>query len=411
MPSTRSTPRFASPHNRTARSRLLWAVPIAVAAGCVDEGPDLSVTASESTVSDYAYSGCSTSVVLGLSRQISDEIGCERPDGLVRFEETGGMVFTSSSVLPYLEADAKAHLEQVAASHSVQVNSAFRTIAQQYLLVRWHAEGRCGITATAAVGNSNHESGRAVDISNYSSLVGTMSTHGWAHDVSGDPVHFDHNASDDIRGEDTLAFQKLWNRNNPGDQIAEDGDYGPQTEARLKKSPATGFAKGASCATPTAAATVVSVDGPDNAPPSTRAHFAITIENGTASDWPATATLVAPASTQLHDASWLDATQITALGQDVPAGGMAELAFDVTTPAATDPTPISEQLTLMDGATTLGTVKVALTVIPDMHGSPSSDGNDTHDFGEVSGGCNAGGGSSFGALVLVLGAVIRRRRR
>jgi MYXO-CTERM domain-containing protein len=380
-------------------------------AGCVDEGPDLSVTASAATVSDYAYSGCSTSVVLGLSRQIADEVGCEHPGGLVPFSETGGLVFTSSSVLPYLEADAKTHLVQVAASHSVQVNSAFRTIAQQYLLVRWHAEGRCGITATASVGNSNHESGRAVDLANYSSLVGTMSAHGWAHDVPGDPVHFDHLASDDIRGEDVLAFQTLWNRNHPGDRIAEDGDYGPQTEARLKQSPATGFAIGASCVTPAAEATLVSVDGPDNAPPATRAHFSITIENGTGADWPATATLVAPADTQRHDASWIDGTQITALGQDVPAGSMAELSFDVMTPPATDTTPISEQLALVDGSATLGTVRVALTVVPDMHTPQSSDGGDTHDFGEVSGGCSTGNGSGFGALVLVLGALVRRRRR
>ena len=72
-----------------------------------------------------------------------------------------------------------------------------------------------------------------------------MSSHGWKHDVPGDSVHFDHTSSADIRGEDVLAFQKLWNRNNPSDHIAEDGDYGPQTEARLKKSPATGFAIGA----------------------------------------------------------------------------------------------------------------------------------------------------------------------
>ena len=113
---------------------------------------DRRTTASESTVSDYQYSGCSTSVVLGLSRQISDEIGCEHPDGLTRFDATGNIIFTSSSVLPYLAADAKAHLQSVAANRAVQINSAFRTIAQQYLLVRWHAEGRCGITATAAVG-------------------------------------------------------------------------------------------------------------------------------------------------------------------------------------------------------------------------------------------------------------------
>ena len=43
------------------------------------------------------------------------------------------------------------------------------------------------------------------------------------------------------------AFQRLWNRNHPGDKIATDGAWGPQTEARMNKAPAGGFAKGAQC--------------------------------------------------------------------------------------------------------------------------------------------------------------------
>jgi uncharacterized protein (TIGR03382 family) len=389
---------------------LLCAVPIALLAGCVADEENVSVTASAATVSDYQYSGCSTSVVLGLSRQISDEIGCEHPGGLTRFDATGNLVFTNSSVLPYLAADAKTHLLSVAASRSVQVNSAFRTIAQQYLLYRWYQQGRCGITAAATVGNSNHESGRAVDVSNYSSLISAMSAKGWAHDVSGDPVHFDHLASPDIRGEDVLAFQKLWNRNNPGDHIAEDGDYGPQTEARLKKAPATGFAIGATCVQHATAAEVVSIDGPDKAPPVTQAHFTMTVQNDTDTEWPGTAVLVAPADTQLHDASWIDGTQIATLGSPVPAGGMGDLSFDVTTPSVADETAIFEHLVLSDGTTQLGTVNLALTVVPDMTTPTSADGDDRYDQ-EVSGGCNSGGSTGTFGIVFALGAVIRRRRR
>jgi uncharacterized protein (TIGR03382 family) len=389
---------------------LLWVVPIALAAGCVDTEETVSTTASASTVSDYQYSGCSTSVVLGLSRQISDEIGCEHPDGLTRFDATGNIILTSSSVLPYLAADAKAHLQSVAASRAVQINSAFRTIAQQYLLVRWHAEGRCGITATAAVGNSNHESGRAIDVSNYSSLISAMRAKGWAHDVSGDPVHFDHLASPDIRGQDVLAFQKLWNRNNPDDHIAEDADYGPQTEARLKKSPATGFPIGATCVDHQTAVEVVSVDGPDKAPPATQAHFTLTVQNGTDTEWPATAVLVAPSDTQLHDTSWIDGTQIATLGTPVPPGGMGELSFDVTTPYVADETAVFEHLVLSDGTTQLGTVNLALTVVPDLPEPTSGDADVQYDQ-EVSGGCNTGGGTGSAGILLLLGVVLRRRRR
>ncbi|HSN26917.1 MAG TPA: M15 family metallopeptidase [Kofleriaceae bacterium] len=407
---------------------MLCAVPIALLPGCaLDNEPATSQVASNSTVADYTSSGCSTSVVIGLSRQISDEIACEHPGGLTSFAPGGNLTITNNSVLPYLAAGAKTDLLAEATSHSVQVNSAFRTIAQQYLLYRWYLNGRCGITAAATVGHSNHESGRALDLANWSSVVTSMSAHGWKHDVPGDSVHFDHTSSPDIRGQDVLAFQRLWNRNHPADQIAEDGDYGPQTESRLRQSPATGFATGASCVQHAdVPANVVSIDGPDTAPPATRAHFTLTIENNSSTDWPATAALVAPTTTQLHDDSWLDATQITTLGTDIAAGGMGEIAFDVMTPTTADETDVFESLTLTDGSTTLGQVNLALTVVPtaassggsDGGGTPgtmpqSGDGGDTHDQydQDISAGCNAGGGSGLGALALALGLVLRRRRR
>ena len=40
-------------------------------------------------------------------------------------------------------------------------------MVQQYLLYRWFQLGRCGITAAAVPGNSNHESGRAIDVGNH----------------------------------------------------------------------------------------------------------------------------------------------------------------------------------------------------------------------------------------------------
>ena len=407
-----STPRFLGLARGSAASRLLLFVPTALLAGCVDSEPATSQSAAASTVADYTTSsGCSTSVVIGLSRQIADEIGCEHPTGLTAFAPGGNLVVTSSSVLPYLEADAKSDLVAEAVSHSVQVNSAFRTIAQQYLLYRWYLNGRCGITAAATVGNSNHESGRAIDLANWSSVVTSMSSHGWKHDVPGDSVHFDHTSSSDIRGEDVLAFQKLWNRNHPTDKISEDGDYGPQTEARLKQSPATGFALGASCVQHAAvSADLVSVDGPDQAAEQTQAHFTFTIQNNTDAEWPASAVLVAPAGTQLHDASWIDGTQIATLGQPVPAGGMGEIAFDVTTPATQAELPIFEQLVLSDGSTALGQVNFALTVVPAMQAPQSGDSGDQYDQ-EITGGCSAGGSSGLGGLAIALGLVLRRRRR
>ena len=64
-------------------------------------------------------------------------------------------------------------------------------------------------------------------------------------------MHFDYTGPGavDYRGVDVLAFQQLWNLNHPEAPIDEDGDYGPQTESRLKKSPAKGFAVGPICDT------------------------------------------------------------------------------------------------------------------------------------------------------------------
>jgi hypothetical protein len=201
-------------------------------------------------VSSFESTSCATSVVLQLSVQIAEEVDCIMPGQLVPFAESETIAFTGSAVLPYVSELARADLLAAAAAGGgevVKVTSAFRTVAQQYLLNRWYELGRCGITAAAEPGRSNHESGRALDVSNYTAWINTFDSHGWDHSVPGDPVHFDHLASPDIRGADILAFQRLWNRNAPDDPIAEDGAYGAMTEERLRRAPAEGFGIGAIC--------------------------------------------------------------------------------------------------------------------------------------------------------------------
>jgi hypothetical protein len=388
-----------------------------VGSGCLADGEELSETSQAATVSSYVTGTCSTAVVLGLSKQIADEVGCINATGLVRFTPTTRIQVTSSAVLPYLGQNAKTALEGAATKTTVQINSAFRTVAQQYLLYRWHAAGRCGISAAASPGRSNHESGRALDVQNYSTARSALTGKAWSWYGSGDPVHFDHFGSADIRGQDVKAFQRLWNRNNPGDKIAEDGAYGPQTEARLRAAPATGFAKGAGCSKAFEIQNdvdIVQVDGPDRVMPQTQAHYRLTVANNSDLDWPATTELRLATATksQLEDDSWLSPTVITTLGNAIPAGTMGEISFDVTTPAVTEETGIFEELVLASGSMQLGGAHLALTVVPDMEEPTSSDGidqNDQYDQ-EVSGGCSTGGGSlGFGALALLF--VARRRRR
>ena len=230
-----------------------WVLAFVIACTDSDEDPPMMMgtpSIEGTPVTTFESSSCSTGDGLELSRQIADEVDCIMPGQLVRFEAINGIAFTGSAVLPYLGADARDDLYAAAAAGGMplQINSGFRTVVQQYLLRRWFELGRCSIPAAAEPGQSNHESGRAIDVQNYGVWIAMLDQHGWKHTVPGDDVHFDHLASPDIRGADVLAFQRLWNRNAPDDPITEDGSYGAMTEARIKRAPAEGFGIGALCA-------------------------------------------------------------------------------------------------------------------------------------------------------------------
>jgi hypothetical protein len=201
-------------------------------------------------VASFETTSCSTASVLALSRQVADEVDCMLPGQLVPFEAGPTIVFAGGAVLPYLSADARDDLYLAAATGGgavMRVTSAFRTVVQQYLLRKWFEAGRCDIAAAMEPGQSNHESGRALDIANYAEWITILAAHRWDHSIPGDPVHFDHLPSLDIRGADVLAFQRLWNRNVPGDILDENGDYDAATAARVARAPAEGFATGAIC--------------------------------------------------------------------------------------------------------------------------------------------------------------------
>jgi len=124
-----------------------------------------------------------------------------------------------------------------------------RTIAQQYLLYHWFKAKRCSIGLAADPGDSNHETGVAVDVSPFSTWKSPLQNHGFHWLGPSDEVHFDYAGpgAKSFKGLDVRAFQRLWNRNHPGDKIATDGSFGSATAARLKKSPAAGFTVGAIC--------------------------------------------------------------------------------------------------------------------------------------------------------------------
>ncbi len=213
----------------------------------IDEG------VTNGTVVDAAASSCATSSVKALSKQIIAEARCINGDSFVAIGTPSNLT-VGSSVFAYLEKPARDKLVAALNANpgkSMTINSALRTVAQQYMLYRWYQTGRCGISLAAKPGSSNHETGLALDISQYSTWKPILANYGFRWLGSNDPVHFDYTGSGAVsyKGLDVKAFQRLWNRNHPNDKIDTDGVWGPQTEARMKQAPAGGFMTGATCAT------------------------------------------------------------------------------------------------------------------------------------------------------------------
>ncbi|MEM9691777.1 MAG: M15 family metallopeptidase [Myxococcota bacterium] len=217
----------------------------------------VGVSRSAATLGDIVTDhSCSTSVVLGLSYQIIGQASCAEPDAFALVAPGDGVTY-GPAVLPYMIPAARdaliAALKSPAApDEELRVNSMFRSVAQQLLLYQWYQAGECGISLAARPGRSPHESGLAIDVGNYEAWRTALESVDFDWLGEGDPWHFDYEGPEAVSylGLDVLAFQQLWNVNHPEDPIAEDGAYGPQTEARLLLAPPDGFPLGPTCEEP-----------------------------------------------------------------------------------------------------------------------------------------------------------------
>jgi D-alanyl-D-alanine carboxypeptidase-like protein len=427
----------------------MLAATVGLGAGCAaepawEEGPIGEVYEG---LSVGGAGGCSTFIVDGLSKQLIAEQNCIRANALVSFAGKKG-ISIGSSVYPFLEPKAATALEAEAASSALSINSAFRTIAQQYLLYHWYQTGQCGISLAAVPGNSNHETGIAVDVGNYSSVISSMASHGWTHSYpSSDPVHFDYTAGGtiDLRAESVLAFQKLWNLNNPGDKIAEDGAYGPQTGARIAKSPATGFAKGSTCTPPNTPSGT-----PTPAPGTSPAYAAqlgekslpaqlgagemqpswVEFKNTGTTTWEPGKTFLGTLGPRDRDSAlsspdWVSANRPATVDATTKPGEVGRFSFTLRGPVVSAEQALTEEFGLVEEGVSwfpdTASVTVDVMVLPaamPAGGDPaeSTEGGVTPGTG-AHGGCSLGGGGGDGgaaatgvALLLVAMTLFGRRR-
>jgi hypothetical protein len=213
----------------------------------------------QGTVEDAVASSCSTGAVLGLSNQIVDQVNCLRPNTLAELPARPNLT-RSANTFAFMQPPARDALVRALDANTgttLGINSMLRTVAQQYLLYAWYMAGRCSIMLAARPGGSNHESGLALDTSQYAAWETALEAQGFTWFGSSDVVHFDYTGPGtiDLRPVGIRGFQRLWNVNNPADTIVEDGIYGPNTESRLQRSPANGFSTPAPCGAPPDAGT------------------------------------------------------------------------------------------------------------------------------------------------------------
>jgi murein L,D-transpeptidase YcbB/YkuD len=192
-----------------------------------------------------------TGVVSGLSRQIIAQMNSLQTSILLNFENLPGIISSGEPHLNlYLQSGAKETLRAALRAGIKQnptlkmtISSAYRTVAQQHILYQVYQRDAKLIPLAAKPGNSNHENGLAIDISNYNAWKPYLLANGWQWLGAKDPVHFfENNGRTDVDDLGVKAFQTLWNRYNPNDLMTVDGKFGAQTAAKMNRCPIGGFA-------------------------------------------------------------------------------------------------------------------------------------------------------------------------
>ena len=190
------------------------------------------------------YTDCSTVGCKGLDKQLILQTQQLSLGLFVNLTGGTGLRF-GNAAHPYLQSVAAQSLKKVVESRlgvPLQINSCYRSIAQQFVLYNHFKTKKCGITTAAAPGKSNHNSGLALDCENPEEWRPYLEKEGWDWMGSGDRWHFDYVGSGtlDLRNLSIQAFQMLWNANS-AEKVIEDGVMGAKTLLCFGNAPETGF--------------------------------------------------------------------------------------------------------------------------------------------------------------------------
>ncbi|MGL6131558.1 MAG: M15 family metallopeptidase [Fusobacteriaceae bacterium] len=176
---------------------------------------------------------CETSGCAGLDKQlIAEMMSMSRHFGFIPKHPN---IDVSGCLHPMLNLGAANSLIKMKKGKKLVINSAYRTIAQQFIL--WNNKSRCGMVA-AFPGSSNHQSGLAIDIEDASYWRPYLEDLGWSWLGSFDAMHFDF-AGESMKSLSIKAFQQLANKN--GARLAVDGELGENTLFALRKAPEGGY--------------------------------------------------------------------------------------------------------------------------------------------------------------------------
>ena len=200
------------------------------------------------------YTSCSTSGLRKLDLQLIDQVNILSPGCLLNFASLQ-RISCGAGCHPWMQAPALDALTRAIAARSdvtFVCNSAYRTVAQQFVLYNHYLNKRCGITAAATPGRSNHNSGVAIDIEDDPGWKPYLERYGWNWMGGGDKWHFDYVEKKvpkahirDLRSISIMAFQQLWNFNLPAGvtKLLVDGVWSNAVNQALLMTPVAGFAR------------------------------------------------------------------------------------------------------------------------------------------------------------------------